>query len=669
MIRSTRIWLPRTSSRGSRKIESVSQRRTYIKKSSAQPATTRASTEAALRKYYKERFGSFRDQDPLVISLYKKVLEQIENRVSSRAKISVRAQIVSPKLCDDVLAYIGPSLEKHKGCDILDLNPGVGLWSSKLHDFLQPRSHILLESAPDHFEDYLNPLVEQPNSTYKLVPGDITEFATFERIIDEGHFPHQKRVSQGQARDPGLNDSLLVTGTLFWDPKLPGKGFDSMSKQLLASFAKMAGNYDLFHALGQARMLFWTPTEDMRYLLPKSQITVGKGSFWHQISVDMAEIVAGGQEARAGGRGTSGREPRYMIESTYRAMQRAKANGIELPAHRREYLHDFADDIGKMSGGTGMMSSEDVSKYLLEQELAGKPTTGLIADQTIESWHLDHSMGIQPKIVRDGGRTRIRGEPKTSKKYNKPCVSVDVPDEEATSLTSVSQKRASALQSEMNRIRADKLVDVGEDIYHLECDILALEDGAEKNDKVKKVEEMQKEFDRRLNSDVQSHLRPTLISILDDRISIRSPVRRLSWDSRPFEPLIMQPHEVWPPNEASLADMTPLPPLRGDDHDHAEYVRDIIYGLFEKPGRPLPQALENMHHGASEIMENVPVLRDPKRGGRLIMDNLRIRMLTVEMVEGLTKAWREWPFRDPDATHSNYFRMKGGSRPLGDFDL
>ncbi|KAJ3503224.1 hypothetical protein NM208_g16558 [Fusarium decemcellulare] len=40
-----------------------------------------------------------------------------------------RLNIVSQDLCDDIINYLGPSLERHRGCDLVDLNPGVGLWS------------------------------------------------------------------------------------------------------------------------------------------------------------------------------------------------------------------------------------------------------------------------------------------------------------------------------------------------------------------------------------------------------------------------------------------------------------------------------------------------------------------------------------------------------------
>ncbi len=57
-----------------------------------------------------------------------------------------------------------PSLERHVGCDLIDIYPGAGLWSRKLHEALQPRSHILME--PDKiYKPFLEPLLSTPNAT------------------------------------------------------------------------------------------------------------------------------------------------------------------------------------------------------------------------------------------------------------------------------------------------------------------------------------------------------------------------------------------------------------------------------------------------------------------------------------------------------------------------
>lgn len=135
---------------------------------------------------------------------------------------------------------MGDSLQKHKGCDILDINPGIGLWSQKLHDFLKPRSHILLEPSPEIFKEFLDPLVNAPDSKYKLVSKDTKDLTSYRELVDEGMFPHQTRVNSTDPAAQDVNNTLLITGSFIWDPRLVGMGFDSMAKQLYHHFTSAA---------------------------------------------------------------------------------------------------------------------------------------------------------------------------------------------------------------------------------------------------------------------------------------------------------------------------------------------------------------------------------------------------------------------------------------------
>ena len=128
-------------------------------------------------------------------------------------------------LADDVLKFYGKSLEIHKGCDILDINPGAGLWSQKLHEFLQPRSHVLMEPNSD-YKHFLDPLVNARDSKYKLVQKNTISLDSYKELVTENVFPEQTRVDPADNSGQDLNTTLLVIGTLAWDPVLPGLAFD-----------------------------------------------------------------------------------------------------------------------------------------------------------------------------------------------------------------------------------------------------------------------------------------------------------------------------------------------------------------------------------------------------------------------------------------------------------
>ncbi len=44
-------------------------------------------------------------------------------------------------------------------------------------------------------------------------------------------------------------------------------------------------------------------------------------------------------------------------------------------------------------------------------------------------------------------------------------------------------------------------------------------------------------------------------------------------------------------------------------------------------------------------LPKAPSLKDPLVGGRTKLDDMRVRMLTPEMLRELVLAWGEWPFK------------------------
>jgi transcription factor 1 len=551
-------------------------------------------------------------------------------------------------LADDALKMIAPSLEKHKGCDILDINPGAGLWSQKLHEALQPRSHILLE--PDHatYGKFLEPLTTKPGSKYKLVAGDTTTFNTYRDLIDQGVFEHQTRVSNNDAGPRKQNNTLLVTGTLMWDPKLPGLGFDSMAKQLITMFASYVPSHDVFHAYGPVRMLFWALREDLKPLFPQSSLHLGKSSVYLNEVSTSTEIVQPAPEPRHSAKTSIGREARYTLQSLVRAMKTARANGMQVPAHRRSVAHDLADDVERISNGTGVLSISQCTEYLKEQTLLD-PTAavGLLPQNIIDSFVEQQDKILHPlKYMAENMDYDADASP-GRRHFTQ------------TEVGYVAMKRKGVTTQYLKlAVEKDAIVDIGEAIYHLECKILGMTSQEEKEPALESLAKLNEKYEKAVKNR-NENVRQQVFSDLDDRIGLCSPVARLGWDERPFEPLVMQPDEVWPPNRASLIDLEPkLSP--GPTFESHQYFQDFVIGLFSKPAMSLPEALDQLQSGASQLIDNVPVLRDVKRGGRLDMKHMRIRMLTTEMIEDLCNAYREWPFRAPGTNHPNYFKLKSG---------
>ena len=121
----------------------------------------------------------------------------------------------------------------------------------------------------------------------------------------------------------------------------------------------------------------------------------------------------------------------------------------------------------------------------------------------------------------------------------------------------------------------------------------------------------------------------------------------------------MEPEEAWPPHEMALISSTPYPRPPGQTLDYYEWVHDFVYALFAVPSMSLPEALEKMQHGLSEIIDKCPSITDPDKGGRLAMKHFRVRMVTAEMIYEMVEVYRDWPFKEPGSNHNKYFRWKG----------
>lgn len=555
---------------------------------------------------------------------------------------------------DDVLKYVGHTLDKHKGCDILDLYPGNGLWSQKLHEYLQPRSHVLVEPNFEKFQDYLNPLLKAPGSKYSLVEKDVSNLQVIRDLVADGLFPHQTILDPRDPKAQEPNNSMLVTGCLVWDPPLLGMGLDSMARQIYYLLCSTARSNDTIHAYGLARTLLWMQHDDFGPSVADSITTLSRNPRFMEMTQKSHLIVNGERVARKMGKASSGREPQYEIEGTVRALQRGRAQGMELPSHRRDYIHDFADDIERITNGTGITKSADMHLYLHEQYAAGKPAIGLLSEGLLERYENEQIILDQyPDIEIPPGISV------SDVKGVKRSVPADHPGKDI--LHDYMRNTANVYHTQRIKMQIEAIADIGEAMYNLECKILGMKDGPKKNAALARLEELNTSWEKG-NEKLPGNYFRAPASELDDRLAIRAPPSpRLQWDARPFEPLTMHTNEAWPRNRLSLISTEPIPQPAGPFPDYFEWLQDFITGLFAAPVDNIVEALDKMQHGLSDIIEECPSLKDPKKGGRLQMKHLRVRMLTPEMISELLEAYKSWPFKAPGSDHSKFFRHKSSS--------
>jgi transcription factor 1 len=541
-------------------------------------------------------------------------------------------------------------LKQYKGCDILDINPGACLWSTKLHKLLKPRRHILLEPNPEIFHPYLDPLVEVPGSKYKLVAKDPLMLGTYRELIDEGMFPDQTRIDPSDPKAQEINNTLLVTGSLVWDPRLPGHGFDSMAKQIYHHFASSAWSNDTIHALGPVRTLLWVQTEDFNSMIAQASKHMLKSNRLLEMTQDINLVVSTEREERSRGKGAIAREPQYEIESTLRALRSGEKSGVIVPPNRQESTQVYAELAEKASGGSGIIDAKSTFELLHQQHMAGNVPIQYAGQVLLECTELYKNVLSECPDV-----------------PSKPMIH----DDNFADATTISAHSKGKLMKALNKyqshvrgvikakVRIEQTADIGEEMLKLEMKALKMEPGPQKDSLIEQIEVLDKAWDESLKT-VDQNMKTAPLNDLDDRINLRYPPHpRLQWDSRSFEPLMSREDEVWPRTRLSLVLSTPLPKPAGDSEDFHEWAVDFVHGLYQTTAKSLPDALDAMQHSLSEIIKDCPSLTDPDKGGRMQMKHLRVRMLTTEMIYDLVRAYRDWPFKSAGTDTRAYFRNRG----------
>ncbi|KAK2840538.1 hypothetical protein FQN49_006178 [Arthroderma sp. PD_2] len=173
-----------------------------------------------------------------------------------------RIHITSHNLCDDILKSLAPTLPRDKPLDIIDVYPGVGLWSSRFHDHVHPRRHILLEPNFKTYQSFLTPLLEAPESRYVHLPWDPAVDKTFSDLYDKGYLPEQKEREKGSTE---VNGTLLVLANMtLLRSKTNLRATDA--RKYLDSILDQS----YFHRYGLVRIIAMFPTSNLEGILPKS---------------------------------------------------------------------------------------------------------------------------------------------------------------------------------------------------------------------------------------------------------------------------------------------------------------------------------------------------------------------------------------------------------------
>ncbi|KAI1843424.1 hypothetical protein JX265_013306 [Neoarthrinium moseri] len=525
-----------------------------------------------------------------------------------------RVNIVSEKLCDDTISYLAKSLERHKGCDLVDVYPGAGLWSRKLNEFLEPRTHILMEPDTKLYRPFLQPLLDSPEAT--LVPKSGIVWKELDAVLTPEFLPHQKLVDRKSEEANQRNDTLLVTCNLAFYPKKKFVGFDSVALLVLHQFVDSIKSSGLFQKYGQVRMLVWVRREDKAGILPRVMQRRRRQANETELLCDWVHEVVGydGRDSSVFARDST--IDRASALATLKRMQEA---GITTPEGRMsEALKTAMADLEQnrpVVPGSVPSSIERAYSSLLESPLSA-----------------DIKVGTEEFNKRQKSQWRFNGDVRRFQFIHDLQKMID----DATAMREAGRP---AEECEALEARFD-------DLLSRTTQVNASDFGTAKDNlHIWRQPEPVMHWDRRA-------IEPLIASPQEFYPNVECCL------------LDIQPKPI---NRI----MRHMGPGSAHNGEAAELIMRLLWGT---PTQPIDRALDAVWPGAADyIIPRCPSFRDPAQGGVNVKTKhaqLSVRLLNPTQWEELLHHWSEWPFqptfpelvsRSQDDGDSDYDTSSGGT--------
>ncbi|KAF2144560.1 uncharacterized protein K452DRAFT_316534 [Aplosporella prunicola CBS 121167] len=531
-----------------------------------------------------------------------------------------RIDIKSPGLCDDIITYFGPSLEQYKNCDIIDANPGDGLWSSKIHEFLKPRRHVLLESEKQ-YTPFLKPLLDAPGSKYVHVPYNGSAPRSFVDVFQEGHLPNQVPLNGDDPRINQPNTTLLVLLNLTKkNAKSPRTSY-FLNRHLLNTLQTNAWSHTGIHQYGLIRMLVWCDDYTKERLIPKD-LSGDSFSLSFQHTTD-THLIAERYPPELSRHGTD-----LDLASAVRAAESMRRLGMKLPQNRSNFLHHAALDLLSTESNDAFKRYQDV-----ENELRSRFIEKRDALEELEALEAEFKAGTLTMPQTAPNTKQLIQDPRWGR------------------LESLRNAASSALHNKrMNHRSWEPTLAIGERMLSLERLIIdESKSDAERLAAKQEWENTKKKFRNTWRKLGTTRRRQALLAF-DQRKAfywLERPL--LMWDRRPFEPLATRKNEFHPQTDMALLDINPKPAPGERSERDSLYWQRFAMKLSSRTTSSIKAALNDIYLGAADaLLPEIGLVHDPKQGGSIDIEEVRVRNLTPEMVEEIVDAYRRWIFR-PDA--------------------
>ena len=482
-----------------------------------------------------------------------------------------------------------------------------------------------MEPRLDRYLPFLKPLLELPSSRYQLRDLDSSLQWRPRSYFAEGLLSDFQSSGNASHKSAGRNDSLLIIANMSstTESQKPKHGAGHESHKVIMDFANDLRAGTGFHAHGPVRMLVWVTEMEKQALIPRTVHHRRKLSLLLETTCHIEEIVTGSRSVRGK---TQFREDFLDVESGKKVAERMRRRGVEIPQERQDEMQKKVQDVlqGVTSDDTATVSipggtSPDISREWHKELRQLKEDFG--------SGKLSQFIGGQPGIERT---KKVRNDGSIHSPEWKRMVEME--------------RTLKTQQRRKNDV--DNLVTEQEKLDCLELD--AYQEGLSEVDRQEKLEELDqrtREFRAQLSA-----VAPTRSNqhnfLIDDRRAFAQHPPLLMWDQRSAEPLLAREDEFHKPKDMTLLDFQPRCPQPYPMTTTQAAYFDVITTALIGNGSQTPSSLKQLAPGAMEaLVSRVPALKDPRKGGHRDLEDLRSRVMTPEMVYGLTLAWDKWVFK------------------------
>ncbi|KIW61368.1 hypothetical protein PV05_01498 [Exophiala xenobiotica] len=524
---------------------------------------------------------------------------------AGRRKRATRVEIVNQELCDTALDRLRSTLPAPNTCDIIDVNPGRGLWSQKIHNLLQPRRHVLVEPDFSHYSPYLAPLLQEEDTVYRHVT-----------LLEDALNPSNKLLSDYPAAVDPLrpNQTLLLTvnlsGAYLKTSVYTGSPARRFFADLYLSLWKARTN---IHRYGLVRVLAWVADDEKDAFIPRTVNARRKQAVMLEASHSIKEIAGASANTRA----SFFRKWREMeVEDRARVAALEQAAGIEISTTRTDQLPppdllSIDPTAAAIRKGNFVSDAEWVSSFLELDEHLRKVYPTYYAKHSKTNFRRLHLLVPQQRKWRT-----LLTQARTQ--HNTHMRAVELVKDQR--LLELSWKRF-MVAAEGHCVNRDEEGQLQERAEALKASILKLN----RTDRL---------FAEKAIDDYRA-------------LDMSPPV--LSWNSREAEPVLVHGEDFTPVDERlALLDVMPRPDFLAkiNTNDKMVYFGHVLRDLFLAPSRSVYDALKMLvHEGADDFIKTIPRIRDPTKGGWYDLSALRVRSLPTEMVIEIALAYAKWPFR------------------------